>query len=613
MKGILLSCALFAASTSFAQISDQLTPARSVHINGFIGGKLDASYHNRILAQDENRLIAPFRERTETRCWQSEFWGKWFTSAVLAYRYHPDPELKKKLDNAVQGLIATQTPDGYIGNYAADKRLQAWDIWGRKYCMLGLIAYYDLTQNKASLKAARKVADHLMQELSDKQAKIVMLGNHHGMAATSVLEPVALLYSRTKEKKYLDFAEAIVAQWESADGPQLITKSTVDVSKRFPKPDSKDWFGWKQGQKAYEMMSCYEGLLELYRITGKPAYYEAVERTWDNILRTEINVAGSGSAMECWFGGQQLQTLPVKHYQETCVTATWVKLSQQLLRLTGESKYADAIEQTFYNALLGSMTQDGAGWAKYTPLSGIRMPGSEQCNMGINCCEASGPRGLFTLPSTVVMQDRNGCYINFYVDGDYELPNRLHIQQQTDYPASGDVRITVKSAGNHTVRLRIPEWSKKTSVWVNGELQENVQPGGYLPLQRNWKADDSIRIALDMRGRMIKTGDNGQLMAIVRGPVVLTRDVRLGGPDNDMPLNPVADKDGYINLRPVSEAKKDIWMQFSATFYPESYREGPSQPASFLLCDYASAGNTNDEASRFRVWLPRLIDPMKMP
>lgn len=613
-KGLLLPCAFFCITPSFAQVTDQLSPARSVEINGYVGGKLDASYQNRILAQDVDRLVEPFKNRTEERCWQSEFWGKWFTSAVMAYRYHPDPALKKTLDKAVKDLIATQTPDGYIGNYAASKHLQAWDIWGRKYCMLGLLSYYDLTQNKASLQAARKVADHLIKELSDRQLKIVKMGNHHGMAASSVLEPVVLLYSRTKEKKYLDFAEEIVQEWESEDGPQLISKSTVDVSKRFPRPDSKDWFGWKQGQKAYEMMSCYEGLLELYRITGKPAYREAVERTWENIRRTELNIAGSGSAMECWFGGQQFQTLPVKHYQETCVTATWVKLSQQLLRLTGEAKYADAIEQTFYNALLGSMTPDGAGWAKYTPLSGVRMQGSEQCKMGINCCEASGPRGLFTLPATVVMREKDGCSVNFYVDGDYHLPNHMHIQQQTDYPASGDIRIKVKpgSSGNSTVRLRIPEWSAQTSVWVNGVLQKDVQPGAYLSLQRSWKADDSIRIALDMRGRLLKTGDNRQYMAIVRGPVVLTRDARLGGPDGDTPMSAVADKDGYVKLQPVNDPKENIWMQFSATFYPESYREGPAQAETLLLCDYASAGNTNDATSRFRVWLPKLVDPTKM-
>jgi hypothetical protein len=60
-------------------------------MNGFVGDKLKAAYNNRILAQDVDRLIAPFNNRTEASCWQSEFWGKWFTSAVLAYRYHPDP------------------------------------------------------------------------------------------------------------------------------------------------------------------------------------------------------------------------------------------------------------------------------------------------------------------------------------------------------------------------------------------------------------------------------------------------------------------------------------------------------------------------------------------
>ena len=45
------------------------------------------------------------------------------------------------------------------------------------------------------------------------------------------------------------------------------------------------------------MMSCYEGLLELYRLTGKEKYKEAVEKTWENIRDTEINIAGSGSAM----------------------------------------------------------------------------------------------------------------------------------------------------------------------------------------------------------------------------------------------------------------------------------------------------------------------------
>jgi hypothetical protein len=200
--------------------------------------------------------------------------------------------LKSILDRAVSGLLSTQSTDGYIGNYAENKHLEQWDIWGRKYCMLGLLAYYDLTKDKNTLLSVRKVADHLMLELKDKNVLIVMKGNHHGMAASSILEPICILYSRTGEKRYLDFAEEIVREWETSDGPQLISKSGTDVSRRFPKP--KNWFGSDQGQKAYEMMSCYEGLLELYRLTGKQEFREAVEKTWQNILDTEMNITGSG-------------------------------------------------------------------------------------------------------------------------------------------------------------------------------------------------------------------------------------------------------------------------------------------------------------------------------
>jgi DUF1680 family protein len=258
-----------------------------------------------------------------------------------------------------------------------------------------------------------------MEELATKKILIVKKGNHRGMAATSVLEPICNLYAITKEKKYLEFAEEIVRQWETSEGPQLISKSGTNVSERFPKP--QNWFGWEQGQKAYEMMSCYEGLLELYRLTGKEEYKKAVEKTWDNINETEINIAGSGSSVECWFGGKNLQTLPINHYQETCVTVTWIKLCQQLLRLTGDAKYADAIEQSFYNALLGAMKPDGTDWAKYSPLAGERLQGSEQCGMGLNCCVASGPRGLFTIPLTAVMSEKEGLRVNFFVEGTYHL------------------------------------------------------------------------------------------------------------------------------------------------------------------------------------------------
>jgi DUF1680 family protein len=611
-----LSANLFGQKAIKMVVNDKLLQANSAVIGGFAGGKLDASYQNRILAQDVNRLVEPFKNRTEDRCWQSEFWGKWFTSAVLAYRYHPESQLKTILDKAVSDLIATQTPDGYIGNYAENKHLEQWDIWGRKYCMLGLLAYYDLTKDKNSLLAARKLADHLIKELSDKKTLIVKQGNHHGMAASSVLEPICLLYFRTGDQKYLDFANEIVKEWETNDGPQLISKADVDVAGRFPKP--KVWYGPEQGQKAYEMMSCYEGLLELYRLTGKPEYLRAVEKTWQNILDKEINIAGSGSAMECWFGGKHLQTIHVDHYQETCVTATWIKLSQQLLRLTGESKYADAIEQTWYNALLGSMHPDGADWAKYTPLAGRRLEGSEQCGMGINCCVASGPRGLFTLPLTAVMSDVDGISVNFFVEGSYKLLSPdgkpMEVVQQTDYPQTGQIsiKLLIPKESQLKVKIRIPGWSQRAALTVNGQSVADGVSGTYAEISRLWKSGDVIGLSLDMRGRVVRMGDVPENIAIVRGPIVLTRDARLGSPHVDESVKPMIDRDGFVNLEPAGVNQDGIWMKYKCSFMVESHKEGENKPVAIMLCDYASAGNTLDEHSWFRVWLPQSVDPRTM-
>ena len=65
-------------------------------------------------------------------------------------------------------------------------------------------------------------------------------------------------------------------------------------------------------------MSCYEGLLELYKVTKNPLYLSVVEKTMNHIINEEINVAGSGSAFECWYGGKALQTYPTYHTMETC-------------------------------------------------------------------------------------------------------------------------------------------------------------------------------------------------------------------------------------------------------------------------------------------------------
>lgn len=586
----------------------------SIKIEGYLGGKMNLVIGQRIKAQDVDHLVEPFRHKNETRLWQSEFWGKWILSAIAAYDYNRDPELLVIINNAVSDLLATQMPDGYIGNYTVNAQLSNWDIWGRKYTLLGLLAYYDLTGDKIALKASRRLADHLLTQVGPGKTDIIKTGNFRGMPSTSILEPIVYLFRRTGDKRYLDFCKYIVAQWESEEGPKLISKALygVPVSERFAHPSS--WWSWDNGQKAYEMMSCYEGLLELYRITGEPKYLESVELAVKNITDNEINITGSGTAFECFYKGAKYQTEPTYHTMETCVTMTWMKLCFSLLRLTGNPMYADQIEKSTYNALMASMKHDGSEIAKYSPLQGIRHAGEEQCGMHINCCSANGPRAFMLLPRFAFMGAENEVCINLYVQSDAVInlntKNKVIIDQITDYPVSDKIEININPSRseNFTVAFRIPSWSEKTEVTINGNEVTGISAGQYLKVKRSWNKGDKVVVKFDMNGRLVTL--NGY-QAIVRGPVVLARDTRFA--DGFIYESAVIrDINGIVDLQSSPKKPANVWMPFTAPLVLGTDLEGEFRnPKQVNFCDFASAGNTWGEDSRYRVWIPQTLNVMK--
>ena len=76
---------------------------------------------------------------------------------------------------------------------------------------------------------------------------------------------------------------------------------------------------------------------------------------------------------------------------ETCVTVTWMQVNLQLLRLTGDGKYADELEKSVYNHLLAAQHPRGDDWCYDTELAG-----KKQYDKHVTCCHSSvslPPRG----------------------------------------------------------------------------------------------------------------------------------------------------------------------------------------------------------------------------
>jgi DUF1680 family protein len=597
----------------------EMMPPEQVSIRGYLGERMDGCYEKCVKGRDPNLLIEPFKSQTQTDGWQTEFWGKWMLAAAPDARYYHDEAMKARIAAAVNGLLATQNADGYIGNYTKEARTSGpWDIWGRKYTLLGLLAYFDMSGDTTALEAARRVADHLMTEVGPGRKDLYRVGAYHGMASTSVLEPMVLLYRRTQDKRYLEFAHYILSQWKAPEGADLIGKALagVSVGDRFEHPGS--WWTFENGMKAYEMMSCYQGLTELYRLEPEAEYLTACRMTADDIAATEINIAGSGSAYECWYHGRARQQIPAYHTMETCVTTTWIKYCQTLLSLTGEPKYADRLEEAVYNALLGALKPDGSTFAKYTPLEGIRCRGEDQCGMPINCCIANGPRGFAAAAESIVMRGEEGLFVNLYAESTVEtvLPGgagKVTLAQQTSYPESGAVVLTIhpERESEFTLNLRIPAWSRQTAVKVNGQPQGNIHAGTYYAIRRAWKAGDKIEAEFDFRCRVIAENHH---LALMRGPIVFARDSRFNDGNVDRAGDFAGVKDGTLTVRAAASKPEGVWMAVSAEMVFGTSQEGEGGRAvTVQFCDFASAGGTWDLASYYRVWIRQVLNAVRSP
>ena len=647
---------MVASAVTVVAVEDSLGNVGDVRLKGYLGSRLDAMIERNVAVRDVDYITAPFIDKTErNRGWQTEFWGKWMHSSVAYLKYATDEkckmesvkckvaeELNYKIERGIDRILASQEPSGYIGNYPDTLRCgEGWDVWGMKYTVMGLLHYYDhafrlssdVSRQKAvrALDAAKRLCDYVIAEIGPngkRGRELWQTGNWSGYASSSILESVVWLYRRTNEKRYLDFATYIVmGMSEPESGPRLIDLALkgVSVADRNGYGNTPDEYGGYVSKhnrwKAYEMMSCYQGLLDFVEVKsggvgsggvgseGLKNILKAAVMTAEDILKEEVNLAGGCSCSEAWFHGARKQHLPYEHLQETCVTITWMRLCEKMLDVTGDSKWADAVERTFYNAYLGSLRSDGSEFAAYTQISGDRWRGMNHCHMHTDCCTANGPRGFLSFLKKFFRVRDAAAEFNFYgsalVKGHLPDGREVAFDMYSLYPRMDYVRIVSHTRGSVPLRLRIPAWSENTEVKLNGNVLCDVRPGTYFTIEREWDFGDIAEVRFDMS---VVAHTLCNHIAFTRGPILLARDSRFADGDLMEPLRRKSVEDGQrmSSFSVVRTPSDDIWMAFSAVLPVGSHHENPEARLSstVFFCDYASAGNTWRKGDFYRTWLP---------
>lgn len=567
-----------------------------IQMGGWLGERVANNAANRLAKVDLEPLLAGYRQRPGSHPWIGEHMGKWLHAATLAWGNSGNPLLRKKLDYAVSELIETQEADGYLGTYVPEQRFGLyrgadWDVWSHKYNLIGLLTYYRFTGDESALAACRRMGDLLCRTFPGKKS-IIAAGTHVGMAATSVLEPMVLLYRHTGDERYLAFCRYVVEAWNEEQGPKII--KTLLAEKQVNKTANG---------KAYEMLSNLVGLCELARATGDRSYLEPVLIAWRDIVDKRLYITGTASQGEHFRGDHELPNHPDARIGETCVTTTWIQLNSQLLRLTGDAQFADELERTWYNHLAAAQQPDGSQWCYFTALEGTKPYGP-----GVNCCVSSGPRGMALVPPHACVIERTAddsnterLLVNLY--GQWRFSGTLggsaiQLEQKSNFPQSGRSRILITTAkpAAFAIGLRWPDWADELTVAINDQPAKFERSGGWALLPtRTWQDGDALVVELPLTGRtLVGQHGNAGLAAMAWGPLVLAYDQSFnpgGDPAAALGWGP-EDGSASAALRSSGGAVMQWDVRVRSARNPE--------PRAATLVAFADAGATG---GRYRVWL----------
>lgn len=594
------------------------------------------------------RFVDQFRILSDTdNGWRGEYWGKMMRGAAFTYSYTKNSRLYNALKKTVEDMLTTIDDLGRISSYPAEQELTGWDMWSRKYVLLGMQYFMEICTdehlNARIVDSMIKQVDYIMSKVGDGEDKtpITKTSNFwRGVNSSSILEPIVRLYVLTKEQRFLDFATHIV----NAGGAEIANIFELAYE------DKTDPYQYPI-VKAYETISCFEGLLEYYRVTKIEKWKTAAVNFAKRVAKTDITIIGTAGTAHEYFDHSALrQTDPALQgiMQETCVTVTWMKFCFQILMITGEAEFADYFEQSLYNAYLGAVNTEKVvdehvltkfpdailrplpfdSYSSLVPNTRGRGIGGLKLmpdNNYYGCCACIGSAGIGMVHKISTMVKETGLTINLYIDGKTQtvtpLNNPVILNFKTEYPKGSQVEISLElqQAESFDISLRIPAWSKQTGILVNGESVDAKV--GYTTISRLWQNGDKITLCLDMRTSVLhpvkfdkdvvmlgihweqnyvtpkvvyQSPEAMYHIALKRGPIVLARDARLDG-TVDEAVQVAYDENGYVELNPSNKAGFDTIVE---------YQVPTTNGKTFTVIDYSSAGKTWREDSRYACWLP---------
>jgi uncharacterized protein len=499
---------------------------------------------------------------------------KWIEAASYVAGKHPDDEwLRGRLDE-ITGLIEkSQAPDGYLDTYyqafAPDRRFRL--LWNdhELYCaghfFEAACASDEATGDQRLMTVARRYADLLTATFGP--------GMNEGVPGHEEAElALVRMYRRTGEPRCLGLADFFIHQRGQdphyhrdilrtireraeltllvaerrrqvlGDGPAAKTVSGLPAVAWFFSPGVfKSVFSGRYYQAdrpllgstaavghSVRAMYLYTGAADLYLETGEKPLLDTLDTVWTNTISRRTYVTGGMGSRGAIEGFGRDYELPHRSYAETCAAIGSFFFNWRMLRATGEARFAEQMERTLYNAVLPGIGLDGRSYFYVNTLAAHGRT-ERQPWFGCACCPPNLARLFGSLERYLYARDASGIWVHQYVGGTAQFDGpfgRMKLEMKSAFPWEGRAEITVREAPAGTVaaRLRIPAWSERSEVKVNGAAVSAPAAGSYLTIARQWRSGDVVALDFAASPRLILgspqvSADRGRA-AIAYGPLI---------------------------------------------------------------------------------------------
>ncbi|KAF9761053.1 hypothetical protein IL306_003994 [Fusarium sp. DS 682] len=278
------------------------------------------------------------------------------------------------------------------------------------------------------------------------------------------------------------------------------------------------------------------GALREYKVGGDQKYLNIGRNAWNMVVNKHTYAIGGNSQAEHFRAPNAIAGYLTDDTCEACNTYNMLKLTRELWALNPtDSSYFDFYEKALMNHLLGQQDPSSAhGHVTYfTPLK----PGSHR---GVGpawgggtwstdynsfwCCQGTGIETNTKLMDSIYFHTSDTLYVNLFTPSKLNWSQKkVSITQTTDFPESDTSTLKISGdTGEWTLAVRIPSWTSKASIKVNGQAANvDIQSGKYALIKRQWKSGDTVTFQFPMSLHTVAANDDQSLGAIAFGPVIL--------------------------------------------------------------------------------------------